>query len=88
MPADLPAEDAELDAQLIRDERSRALHAALHQIHPRYRAVLHLLYFCDMTPAEVAHVLHKSPRQIGNLTYRAKAALRKELGETYADTYL
>lgn len=79
MPAELPAPDAELDEQMIRDERSRLLHAALGRIKPDYRAVLYLLYFCDLTPAEVGQVLGKSPKQIANLTYRAKAALRGEL---------
>ncbi len=79
LPRDLPATDADLDAALIRDERAAAVHAAMGEISPDYRAVLHLLYFADMTPGEVGRVLGKSARQMRNLTYRAKAALRAAL---------
>ncbi len=79
MPTELPASDPELDAMLIHDERSRAIHAAMADIHPDYRAVLHLLYFADLTPSETAAVLGKSQKQMGNLIYRAKAALRRAL---------
>lgn len=79
MPVELPAPDEDLDTLLIRDERSRAVHAAMADLTPAYRAVLHLLYFADLTPAEVGRVLGKSPKQLGNLTYRAKAALRRAL---------
>lgn len=88
MPVEMPAPDENLDALLIRDERSRAVHAALADIAPDYRAVLHLLYFADLTSAEAGQVLGKSPKQMGNLTYRAKEALRRALaarGITDAD---
>lgn len=81
MSREIPAADPELDAALIRDEESRAVHAALGQIAPDYRGVLHLLYFCDLSPAEVGRVLDKSPKQVANLTYRAKEALRRVLTE-------
>ncbi|MBQ8397655.1 MAG: sigma-70 family RNA polymerase sigma factor [Clostridia bacterium] len=79
MPVDLPAPDDDLDALLIRDERSRAIHAAMGDISPDYCAVLHLLYFADLSPAEAGQVLGKTPKQMGNLTYRAKEALRRAL---------
>lgn len=88
MPLDLPAPDDDLDALLIRDERSRAIHAAMGDIPPDYRAVLHLLYFAGLAPREAGQVLGKTPRQMGNLTYRAKEALRRALaarGITGAD---
>lgn len=79
LPADLPATDADLDAALMRDERAAVLHAAMGEIAPAYRAVLHLLYFADLSPDEVGRVLGKTPRQMRNLTYRAKVALREAL---------
>lgn len=79
MSREMPAADPELDAALIRDEESRAVHAALGKIAPDYRGVLHLLYFCDLSPAEVGRVLGKSSKQVANLTYRAKEALRRVL---------
>lgn len=88
MPLELPVPDADLDELLIRDERSRALHAAMGDIPPDYRAVLHLLYFAELSPREAGRVLGKTPQQMGNLTYRAKEALRRALaarGITGAD---
>ncbi len=79
MPTELPAVDPELDALLIRDERCRILHEALAELHPDYRAALHLLYFAELSPKEAGRVLGKTAKQMGNLTYRAKAALRRAL---------
>ena len=81
MPREMPAADPELDEALIRDEEGKAVHTALGTIAPDYRGVLHLLYFCDLSPAEVGHILGKSPKQVANLTYRAKEALRRVLTE-------
>ena len=81
MPWEMPAVDPELDEAMIRDEERRAVHVALGRIAPDYRGVLHLLYFCDLSPAEVSRVLGKSSKQVANLTYRAKEALRRVLTE-------
>ncbi|NLC83917.1 MAG: RNA polymerase sigma factor [Ruminococcaceae bacterium] len=57
-------------------EQQKALLRALDELHPDYRDVLHLLYFEEMSYREAAAVLRKSEKQINNLAYRAKNAMR------------
>ena len=45
------------------------------------RAVVHLIYFEEMTYAEAAKVMKKTVKQVDNLLYRAKKALRITLGK-------
>ncbi len=63
----------------IRDERRLLVHRALNRLAPDYRCVLYLVFFEDMSNAEAAAVMGKSRRQVENLLYRAKGALKKEL---------
>jgi len=83
----LPLTDAEEEAGpdpedlLLADERKRALHAAIGRLHPEVRLAVHLVYFEDLTPAEAARVLRKTRKQVYNLLYRGKTALRAMLGE-------
>ena len=62
--------------ELIRDEQRKELLGAIDRLHPDYRDVLHLLYFEDLSYSDAAAVLKKSVKQINNLAYRAKNALK------------
>ena len=64
---------------IIQVEEKRQLYSAMNKINPDYRTVLHLLYFENMSYDEVAFVLRKSKKQINNLAYRAKQALKAEM---------
>lgn len=61
---------------LLRREQQRALNRAFEQIPPLYREVLYLTYFEELSCRETASVLRKSSRQVTNLLYRGKQALR------------
>ena len=53
-----------------------------------YKSVLYLSFFEDFTNEEVAKTIGKSSRQVRNLLYRAKLALKTELekeGFNYED---
>jgi RNA polymerase sigma-70 factor (ECF subfamily) len=63
------------------DERKRAVNQAMSQLGEELRLVLHLVYFEGMTPDEVSKVLKKNRKQVYNLLYRGKTALRTILGE-------
>lgn len=60
-------------------ERKIALHRAMEHLHSEYRQVLWLLYFEELSHAEAGAVMEKTPRQMKNLVFRAKNALRSEL---------
>lgn len=70
-----------LEEQLLKAERDRCLHTALKTLKSEYRDVLHLLYFEEMDYKTAAATMGKSVKQVTNLAYRAKGALKKILEE-------
>lgn len=68
--------------ELIREEDKRRLYQAIEQLEPQYRQVLILVYMEDMTSEEVAAIMRKTKKQVYNLTFRGKEALKKILEET------
>ena len=86
---DQPDESSQpLDFQILSEDRNRVLYRALDGLTPDYRQVLYLLFFEDMSVEDAARVMRKSVKQVYNLSYRGKQALRDELtrmGFTDAD---
>ena len=68
-----------IEERYITEEEKRTFHNVLLRLSPDYRQVLYLVYFEDFDNAEAALLMNKSKRQIENLLYRAKQALKKEL---------
>ena len=64
---------------LERGENKRYLTEAMRDLKEDYRKVLLLLYFEDMSYLQAGRAMDKSEKQIKNLAYRAKAALKKIL---------
>ena len=56
--------------------RGQTVREALRRLSPLYREVLFLLYYEGLTNQQAAVVLRKSAKQVANLAYRAKLALR------------
>jgi len=54
---------------------------AMRNLKSDYHAVLALLYYEDMSYKEAAKVMNKSEKQIKDLAYRAKTALKKILDQ-------
>ena len=76
---DTLAAETDLEREYLREEQKITLHRALRRIKPQYSQVLYLVYFEDFSAAEAADILHKTRKQIENLLYNAKKALRSEL---------
>ena len=74
-------EEEGVEQAYLRQEQKIALHRALNQLKAEYHQVLYLVYFEDFSNGEAALALGKSKRQTENLLYRAKEALRAELGK-------
>ena len=72
-------DEYDLERRYIIEERKITVHNALKKLNVEYRQVLWLLYFDGMTNSDAAVVLKKSSRQMKNLVYRAKSALKSEL---------
>lgn len=68
---------------LLSREREREVYSALHTLPPQYRAVIYLLYIEGFDRSEAARILRKNGRQMENLCYRARQALRAALPEEF-----
>ncbi|MBQ6702902.1 MAG: sigma-70 family RNA polymerase sigma factor [Clostridia bacterium] len=77
----LADEENILEDTVLRNERKKAVNAALSKLPEDMRLVIHLVYFEDMTYDDAARVLKKSRKQVDNLLYRAKRRLYIILGE-------
>ena len=84
--SDTPVEDRydisderDIEQDYLREEQKISLHRAMETLSSEYRQVLYLTYFEELSNAEAAAVMKKSRRQIENLLYRAKLALRSKL---------
>ena len=67
-----------LEDEFLRKEQERELHRAIDTLNDDYKTVLHLIYFEDMSYEQAGKVMKKNKKQIENLVYRARQALRKE----------
>ena len=78
------ADTQSLEEEVLRNERSRALHKALAQLPEDQQAAVHLVYFEERSYADTAKIMKKTRKQIDNLLYRAKQKLKELLGEEAA----
>lgn len=76
----LPETDVQfLEESVCKTETQREIAAALHTLSPDYREVLYLLYFEELSTAEISKIMGKTKKQIYNLAARAKKALAEIL---------
>lgn len=75
------ANDSDIEEEFIEDEKKRVLHTAISKLPVDYRAAVYLIFFEELSYEAAAKVLGKSKKQIDNLIYRAKGALKKILTE-------
>lgn len=69
-------------------ERARLLRTCMAELHEDYREALFLVYFEGLSHAETAAVMDKREKQVADLIYRGKIALRKRLEqEGITDAY-
>ena len=67
------------DAELFRREQKRQLDGALERLKQPHREALQLVYFENKSYADAGAAMNKTVKQIDNLLYNAKAALKKIL---------
>ena len=76
---ELESDRINLEDEFIKREQERELHNAINLLNDDYKTVLHLIYFEEMSYDEAARVMKKNKKQIENLAYRARQALKKQL---------
>ena len=72
-------EEQNLEETYIKEEDKLIVNKALNELIPEYRNVLWLTYFEEFSNKETAIILKKTERQIKNLLYRARKALKSKL---------
>ena len=83
--ADYADDGATLEQRLLADQRQQAVNRALSQLPEDMRLAVHLKYFEGLSYEETARVMKKTKKQVDNLLYRGKKALRATLGEEGAN---
>ncbi len=68
-----------LEDKLIADEKAKAVRDALKEINPEYATALKLTYFYGFSGDEICIIMNKNKKQMTNLLYRGKEALKKAL---------
>ena len=76
---ELSDEYASFEREIEKDEQKAMLNKALSALKDDYKTALHLVYFEELSYADAAKVMKKSPKQIENILYRARQSLRSEL---------
>jgi len=84
--ADFPIDEAfhmsdeeDIERQYLKEEQKIELHRAMRRLKSEYAQVLYLMYFENFDTAQIAGIMKKSKRQVGDLLYRAKKTLKTEL---------
>lgn len=72
-----------LEEHILRKEENRLLYRGMRELPEDYQTALYLVYFENMSYEDTARVMKKNKKQINNLVYRAKKALRSVLEREY-----
>ncbi|MBQ6042067.1 MAG: RNA polymerase sigma factor [Oscillospiraceae bacterium] len=75
------ADETDLEEQTIRSEQKRQLNEAIKTLPEDQQIAVHLVYFEQYSYEEAAAIMRKSRKQVDNLLYRAKSALRNLIGK-------
>ena len=75
------SDEQDVENSYITGERNRVIYEVLKNLNPDYRQILWLAYFEDFSNSEISTVMRKNKRQVKNLLYRAKNALKNELNK-------
>ena len=82
-PTYIPSREEIWDESAIdsfyRGEDARTVRECMDRLNNDYRTVLYLVYFEEVDGDGAAKIMGKSKKQLANLLYRAKQALKTEL---------
>ena len=71
----------ELEKKLYSDNISKILKESMERLKPKYKQVLYLSYFEEMSNQEISLALQMDERQVRNIKHRAKQKLNEILKE-------
>lgn len=73
------SDETDLEREYIKEEQRITIHNAMKNLRNDYCQVLYLTFFEGFDNTGAAMIMKKTNRQIENLVYRAKKALKSEL---------
>ena len=73
------SDETDIELQYLKEEQRIEVNSAIKKLKTEYAQVLYLMYFEDFSTQEIANIMSKNKKQIGNLVFRAKKALKNEL---------
>ena len=73
------SDETDIESEYIKDEQNKLIHHCIKALNKEYADILFLVYFEGLSNSETARVTGKSARQITQILYRAKNALKKEM---------
>ncbi len=77
-----PSDDGRLlEEEVIAEEEKRELYKALASLPDDYQTAIHLVYFEELKYEDAAKVMGKNKKQIENLVYNAKKAVKRYFTE-------
>ena len=79
------ADEKDIESDYIKGEQNLIIHRTLKNLKAEYSQILYLIYFEELSNAEAAKVMGKTSKQISDLIYCAKKALKIELERRKAD---
>ena len=75
-----PSQERDAEMKVLEDEKIALLHDALGRLKPAYREILEMKYFAGMSEKDIASRIGKSIGAAEGLLFRARQALKKEMG--------
>lgn len=76
---EIPSNDADPEADIIRQQRFQQLREVVTMLKPRYRHLVELRYFEELSYEEIAERTGLPPGTVSNMLYRAHGLLYKLL---------
>lgn len=73
------SDESDIESDYIKGEQNLLIHHTLRALKAEYSQVLYLVYFEELSNSEIANIMGKTSKQISDLIYCAKKALRAEL---------
>ncbi|MCR5600369.1 MAG: RNA polymerase sigma factor [Ruminococcus sp.] len=73
------SDEENIEQKVVEDERRSDLRKLILTLKPEYSQILYLIFFEDFKNDEAGKIMKKNNKQIRDLLYRAKNALKKEI---------
>ena len=71
--------DDDIEEEILDENQKDIINAALERIHSDYKTALKLMYYENFSIDDICKIMNKNKKQVNNLLFRGKSALKREL---------